>query len=146
MKLPRRYLTFSLRTLFILMTAFALRLGVVVNRAQEQREAVEAIEAFGGSVCYDWQDVPLDAAHPFWLDGPLTPPGPVWLRRRVGDEFFQDAVGASFWAETDALKAIAYLKRLRKLKIITVTPFASNATMDKLKAALSNCEVKTIVF
>jgi hypothetical protein len=48
MKPRRRYLTFSLRTLFVLTTAFAIWLGVVVNRAREQREAIKAIEALGG--------------------------------------------------------------------------------------------------
>src|SRR6185437_14530890 len=40
MKPRRHYLTFSLRTLFVLTGAIALWLGVVVNRAREQREAV----------------------------------------------------------------------------------------------------------
>jgi hypothetical protein len=51
----RRYLTFSLRTTFVFFTAFAAWLGVVVHRAREQREAVEAIKALGGVVQFDWQ-------------------------------------------------------------------------------------------
>src|SRR3569623_2086670 len=48
----RRYLTFSLRTLFILLTMFADWTATIVNRAREQREAVKAIEALGGEVLY----------------------------------------------------------------------------------------------
>lgn len=44
-KSRRRYLTFSLRSLFVLTTALAIWLGVVINGAREQREAVKAIEA-----------------------------------------------------------------------------------------------------
>jgi hypothetical protein len=146
MKLRRRYLTFSLRTLFVVTTALAVWLGVIVNRAREQREAVKAIEALGGSASYDWQYAQLDQADPFGLDGPFIPPGPVWLRRLVGDDFFQDAVGVSFSGETDALKSIAHLKRLRKLKTVIVNPFASNVTTDEIKAALPNCEVNVILF
>jgi hypothetical protein len=142
----RRYLTFSLRSLFVLTTASAIWLGVIVNRAREQREAVKAIEALGGSVGYDWQDVPLAPDDVLSLDGPLTPPGPAWLRRLAGNEFFQDAMEVNFWKETDALKSIAHLKRLRKLKTVIISPFASTSTMDELKAALPNCEVKMILF
>ena len=62
------------------MTALAVWLGVVVNRATEQREAVEAIEALGGYVIYDWQAPSSDAEQ-------LA--GPAWLRRAVGDDFFR---------------------------------------------------------
>ena len=142
----RRYLTFSLRTFLVLLTVLAAWLGVVVNRAREQREAVKALEALGGSVGYDWQDVDLDLEELLSLDGPLTPPGPEWLRRLVGDDLFQDAVSVSFSEETNALKSIAHLKRLRKLKTVVVTPFASTATTDEIEAALPSCEVMVIVF
>lgn len=38
-KPSNRYLTFSLRTLFLALTALAVWLGIVVNRAREQRES-----------------------------------------------------------------------------------------------------------
>jgi hypothetical protein len=49
----RRYLTFSLRTAFVLFTALAVWLVVVVNRARQQQEAVDAIVKAGGLVAYD---------------------------------------------------------------------------------------------
>jgi len=143
----RRWFQYSLRSFLILVTALAVWLGIIVNRAREQREAVKAIEALGGTIAYNWQvGVPLDPDDVFSLDVPLTPPGPAWLRRLVGDEFFQDAVEVDFWKETDALKSTAHLKRLRKLKTVIISPFASTSTMDDLKAALPNCEVKMILF
>src|SRR6185437_11305871 len=90
---PRRYLTFSLRTLFVLTTVFAVWLGVVVNRAREQREAVKAIEALGGTVAYDWDEFPFD---PFASDKRHTPHGPAWLRWLIGDDYFQNAIAVDF--------------------------------------------------
>lgn len=49
---PRRYLTFSLRTLFVVLTVLGIWLGVIANRAREQREAVRAIEKAGGFIAY----------------------------------------------------------------------------------------------
>lgn len=54
MKRRRRWFQYSLRSFLVVVTALAVWLGVVVNRAREQREAVKAIEALGGSVMYDW--------------------------------------------------------------------------------------------
>ena len=58
----RRWLQYSLRSFLVVLTAFAIWLGVAVNRAREQREAVKAIEALGGTVTYDFQvtGVPYD--------------------------------------------------------------------------------------
>jgi hypothetical protein len=47
MATPRRWFQYSLRSFFVLVTAFAVWPGVVVDRARERREAVKAIEAFG---------------------------------------------------------------------------------------------------
>jgi hypothetical protein len=123
---PRRWLQFSLRGFFVLLTTLAVWLGVIVHRAREQREAVKAIEALEAIVGYD------------------TPPGPAWLRRLIGDEYFQNAVDAAIFGETNALKSIPHLKRLRKLKTVAIIPAASCATMDQLKAALPNCKIVVV--
>ena len=55
----RRWLQFSLRSFFVLLTVGCLWLGWKVERTSErtrqQREAVKAIEALTGRVQYDWQ-------------------------------------------------------------------------------------------
>ena len=130
MKSTRRYLTFSLRTLFILLTVLAVWLGVIVNRAREQREAVRAIEALGGTVDYERTAVPK------------------WLRQLIGDEYFQE-VWAVDWASmrsppvTDAniKRAIPQLKRLRQLDAIVVPGTVSTATLEELKGVLSGSDV-----
>src|SRR6185437_6075263 len=103
----RRYLTFSLRTLFVVTTALAVWLGVIVNRAREQREAVKAIETLTGRVQYDWQpkavEVILTAKGFEGVKGwrqvnasNTAPDAPEWLRRLLGDEYFQDVEEIDF--------------------------------------------------
>jgi|SRR6185437_11269524 len=135
----RRYLTFSLRTLFILLTVFAVWLGVVVRRAAEQREAVKAIEALGGYVIYDGQAPSGDAKRPA---------GSAWLRRTVGDDFFRDACKAGFDyspPNSDILKAIRHLKRLRKLDTVIIPYGTSATTLEELKAALPNSKISPLL-
>jgi hypothetical protein len=75
-----RRLTLSVRGFMLLVLALGLWLGLRVNQARRQRIAVEAILAAGGHVLYDWQQAQREA-----------PPGPEWLRRLIGDEFFRTA-------------------------------------------------------
>jgi hypothetical protein len=71
-------------------TALTVWLGVIVDRAREQREAVKAIEALGGEIYYDWQVQvsPIAAAGPLAPNPNAKPRVPAWLRRIVGDHFF----------------------------------------------------------
>jgi hypothetical protein len=68
----------------LLILAFGVWLGWRVNRAREQREAVAAVKRHGGWVHYDWE----------FVNGKRTPGGqpwaPRWLRRVLGDEYFQE--------------------------------------------------------
>jgi hypothetical protein len=135
----RRHLTFSLRTLFILLTASAVWLGVVVNRARQQREAIKAIEALGGTVVYDWE---LSSPSPADFDPDATPPGPDWLRRLVGDEFFQD-LGVVHLAgpQASALSAIPHLQRLRTPRILWPNFELTAETRAMLQESLPGCEI-----
>ena len=90
----RRWFQFSLRTLLIVVTALAVWLGLRVDRANRQQEAVEAIEDQGGDVYYDYQQKP--AAKSVWgltyvdktYSSQVDPPGAEWLRQLVGERFF----------------------------------------------------------
>jgi hypothetical protein len=144
----RRYLTFSLRTLFILLTALAVWLGVVVNRAREQREAVKAIKVLRGSVVYDWelQHTPDGEIADTRPDG--QPSGPAWLRRITSDDYFQEPEIVTFLvnqplSDEDILKAIPYLQRLRRLKQVDMWKPVAQETVSKLQSALPNCEVRS---
>jgi hypothetical protein len=140
----RRYLTFSLRTLFILLTASAAWIGIATHRAREQRAAVQAIESLGAMVIYDWQNDPLD---PLGSDESPEPAGPAWLRRMMGNDFFQEVSDVDFGSplsptKVELRKAIPQLQRLRALKKVRVFAWTDLKDQDKLQPALPNCEVQ----
>jgi hypothetical protein len=82
--------------LLLLVLLVGLVLGWRVNKARHQRLAVRAIHECGGSVIYDWE----------CLNGKRTtgggPGAPRWIRRHVGDEFFQEVVEVDFISGEDA--------------------------------------------
>lgn len=133
MKPRLRWFQYSLRSSLILLTALAVWLGVVVNRAREQREVVKAIEATGGFVLYDWQ---FDAPSPSG-----QPSGPVWLQRFIGKEFFQEIEtvaflgGRSHPSEPQLLRFIPRLQRLRRLKTLLLWPSISENVANAFKTA-----------
>ena len=86
----RRRFQYSLRTLLLVMTLACIGmswLGVKMQQARKQREAVEAIEKLGGWVHYDYQ---VDQSGR-WHFG-AVPPGPAWLRNGLGEDFFSTVV------------------------------------------------------
>jgi internalin A len=111
----RRVLRFSLRTLFVLTTLIAVWLGFLSKRAREQQLAVDRIAELGGSVGYDFQ---------YGRDGArikdATPVGWMWLRKMVGDHYFQRVVRVHLEerAVTDAdLKLIGKLRHTTTLDL-----------------------------
>ena len=81
-----RWYQFSLRTLLVLVLLASVGmswLAVRMQRAKRQREAVEEIRRLGGEVMYD---------HKWIAPGSSIPnpeaPGPAWLRKLLGDDFF----------------------------------------------------------
>ncbi|HUY89570.1 MAG TPA: hypothetical protein VMV10_12620 [Pirellulales bacterium] len=145
----RRRSQFSLKGFFVLLTVIAIWLGVTVNQAREQRAAVRAIEALGGTVVYDWRlryEYSEKYGFAFSIDRDDDPPGPAWLRRLVGDDFFQNVEVVFFEApETNALKAIPHLQQLRTLRILgpLYDPYhrseLSAAARAEFKASLPVC-------
>ena len=93
-KRKRRWYQFSLRTLMISTMIVAIAcgwLGRRIERKRKEREAIQAILKFGGSVEYDYQ-----LLHPFpgasW--SPIAEPyGPAWMRNLLGENFFSEVNG-----------------------------------------------------
>jgi len=79
--------------MMVLVLVISLPLGWKARRASIQRRAVAAVQALGGRIAYEDE---LDAEGFPRL--PHRPGGPAWLRRWIGDEFFQE-VG---WVNIDA--------------------------------------------
>jgi hypothetical protein len=116
---------FSLRGMFILVTILCVSLGWRLQRAREQREAVEAIRKAGGWVYYDYQHYDPKTGK---FDNQAAPWEPAWLTDAVGVDFWHDveAVNMSFheeggkrWdnekAPQDIAPQVAHLPRLRFL-------------------------------
>ena len=114
----RRFFQVSLRTLLILTTLVAIALGILTrvhHRVQEQKIAVARIKALGGQVVYDYEEGKPSAKQK------RAPPGWPWLRKLVGDEYFQDVVGITLdgtpVSDTD-LNIIGKLRGMKTLSTI----------------------------
>lgn len=88
----RRWVQFSLRGMLAGMTILSLALGLVVNRVAKQRRAVAAIVQTGGTVFYDWNETAPRAVSTVG-----SPAGPAWLRKLLGDDYFQRPVWISYF-------------------------------------------------
>ena len=108
-KRKRRRFQFSLRSLlvFVLLVSICMSwLGVKMERARKQREAVEVIEEAGGAVTYDYE-----------MASPVSSV-PIWMRELLGEDFFFDvlevrAIGADLDnAGLEPLKELTGLQML----------------------------------
>jgi hypothetical protein len=123
----RNWLSLSLRSLLVLFTLLAVWMGIVANRAREQRRIVTALSQYPGAMImydheWDWSSGgEIPRPRPL---GP--PPGDPWLRSRLGDEYFVTVIGVFLTGEWDnktqrpnhaALELIRDLPRLRVLSL-----------------------------
>jgi hypothetical protein len=126
---PRRgWRQFSLRTLLAFVVAISLPLAwlaMKAKRANEQRSAVEAIRDLGGYVEYDheykfcyFHEHLIGPSVPFDLSEDPPPPGPVWLRALLGDDFFAAAVYVE--GSDDADKIVSHVEQLPYLRHLSV--------------------------
>ncbi len=99
---------FSIRSLLVMVVAVALpcsQLAVEMKRAAEQREAVDGIGKFCEAVVYD---------HQLMQQGP---PGPPWLRRALGDDFFARVAYARFEGTDAELVPVKSFTDLQELQL-----------------------------
>src|SRR5262249_27354613 len=114
----RRRLRFSVRALMVLVLITGGGLGWVIHRARVQRDAVATIRRAGGDVAYSWQsrwDLPGRAV----FTRP-QPPGPAWLRRILGPDFFDTVNYVRLQGETcedESLRAACRLPWLEELMV-----------------------------
>jgi hypothetical protein len=140
----RRWLQFSLRTAFVLLTVGCVWLGWKADQAHKQADAVRTIEALGGVVRYDWQtnthiSLKVDQwSHRF--DSHAG--GPPWMHslfQKAEDVYFFSPVFST--PDSVARESIPHLKRLPWLKCVHIT--TSEAALSELKAALPGCNVSS---
>ena len=117
---PRRKLRwyqYSLRSLLLLMFLVAIAsswLGVKMREAKKQEEAVALVLRLGGKVYYDYQIDSHGTIDPY-----VDCPGPAWLRKLLGDDFFTNAVNVKLYKDLtdDNMKPLGGLYQLQKLYI-----------------------------
>jgi hypothetical protein len=105
----RRWLRYSMRTLLVVVTLLCIWLGLVVSRAERQRQTVAALRAMNAQVFYD---TPL-------LNPGGQPANWRWLRSWIGDDYFDDItyVSVRHGGDDDLLRRIADLRGLTRLDV-----------------------------
>ncbi len=114
----------SVRALMVLVLVLGLWLGWVVHRARVQRDAVNSFNS-GSIVYYDWQFV---KGH---LDPNARPPGPRWLRERLGDDVFQTVREIDLFGGSD--EDLVQLGRLGSLKRLKISGVFTDAALTNLE-------------
>jgi hypothetical protein len=115
--------------LLVVVTVLCVWLGFKVNAARRQKEALAIIRKFVGTVVFEDEMVPMPGSPerliPAFFAGsnPPPPPGPVWLRKWLGDEYFRNVYhiglvsGGGLITESE-LKCLITLPTLRSLNLI----------------------------
>ncbi|MCH7725853.1 MAG: leucine-rich repeat domain-containing protein [Planctomycetes bacterium] len=133
----RRWLQFSLRTFFVLLTLFCVWLGWTVHRANEQRKAVEWVREMGGTVFYDYEYYYQRGGDDFVDD--YEPTAQKWLRDFLGDDYFQKVSGVYFaHTQVSDLTPLAKLTSLEYLvladtQVSDLTPLTRLTRLQHLR-------------
>jgi hypothetical protein len=134
---PRRSrFTLSLRALMVLVLIVGGVLGWKARRVAIQRQAVAAIKAAGGSVKYDYEWGKSPNGDLIFLLNP-KPWAPAWLRRSIGDEYFQEVSTVLLTANLKGRKpAVPPDSRLYE----TMTQLDSTAMISTLRCPLNDAD------
>ncbi|MEK6234406.1 MAG: hypothetical protein N2C14_06820 [Planctomycetales bacterium] len=139
---PRRWMTYSLRGMFALMVIASVGFawfGAVWNAKQREREAVAAFEELGAAFIYDYQ-LNEDGE---WINPPLDPPGPAWLRSLLGDDWSAAPQHLQLTANIHVTDAdLVHLRELKQLKTLAIAfTQVTDEGVAELQKALPNCEI-----
>jgi Leucine Rich repeat len=113
----RRWYQFSLRSMLIFTFVCAVASAWVARRMEQKRkeqESVEAIVKNRGWVAYDYQIQEFSG-----FNAAAQPPGPEWLLRLLGKNFFADIEDVDFtvhWRPIVTDDDLVHLKELPNLK------------------------------
>jgi hypothetical protein len=169
-KRKRRWFQFSLQALMIFTLVCAVAsawLGRKIERKRRERETIREIISLGKRVCYDYQ-AEEDPSGPAWRNFG-EPPGPSWVRKLLGENFFSEVEVIFFdvrtnpalndaeleklqdFSELRSLRApgikvtdagLVNLKRMSKLRYLDLSRTSvTDAGVNDLKKVLPNCAI-----
>lgn len=132
----RRWLTFSLRAFFVLLTAICVWLGYQVNAARRQREAVASLEKLGAYVAYDVADPNMT------YDAGGAPPPEFnafegWIAEHLGKDYVSSAIRVQLGsdiARDEDLQILADLPDVQALQL-GMSSRLTDATLAQLPAS-----------
>jgi hypothetical protein len=132
----RRRFQFSIRSLLVLTIVVAIPFSwfaVEMKWAREQKETVEAFRKLGNGVGYDYQyDYQFKAVIP---NSDL--PGPAWLHKLLGDDFFANVVVVNLGDPKVTDAALVHLKGLTQLKCLYLNDAqVTDAGLEDLKGLM----------
>ena len=139
---PRlRWFQFNLRSLFLVMLLACIGMswvGVKMQRARNQREAVEWVKELGGWVSYDYE---VGAAG--FRTGKTKPSSPHWLLSFLGDDFFRSVVMVNLNSTQVADNGLKHLETLPHLATLCLNGTkVTDEGVKKLQHVLPNCEIR----
>lgn len=137
----RRLTQYSLRTLLVGTLVIAFSVNIVARRAAIERQAANSVVRLGGTVSYDWQ---FD--EDFNPSGNQAPPGPEWLRRMTGDEYFQSIVSVAIVGRPCGDADLPPLHSLPKLKEVLLANTQVSDRTARVLAGAKNLEILDVSF
>ena len=111
------------------MTVAAIALGLWVGGVSRQARAVATIRKAEGTVIYDWMETA-----PRTMSSAAQPDAPKWLRKLLGDDYFQRPVWIQFWGEAKNDRWVAAVNDLPSTKYLLL---AQGDATDEILARLS---------
>ena len=136
LKPKRRWFQFSLRTVLLLMSVFALWLGIKTHRVRQQEDAIRKIAAWGGTAHFGYQ-ISTNFRGDRILDPKALPPGPSWLRRIIGESYLRDVVEVSLRDTQVGDSELEFVEQLPMLESLDLsnTPVTSRGLVhiEKLR-------------
>ena len=122
----RRWSRYMLQGTLLLALLLAIPcswLAVKMERAERQRAVVEEFENLGGVVWYDYQFDRADIPNAEQAE----PPGPPWLRRLLGDDFFTNVTKLDLMQTEIGDAALNDLEVLSELQSLSLGERVSDA-------------------
>ena len=131
MRPTRTRFRFSVGIFLILATLIAGLLAVFVHRAHTQRAAVESIRAARGNVLFDYHETGPRS----WSTGG-KPRGPEWLRKILGEKYFDRPIYVSLFSTSADQTWIDGVNDLGSIKTLMITgPNVNDDTLARLRGS-----------